>query len=130
MPDAHDRGRDELGREQLHQLVLARRIERRSCLVQHDDVRTAQQDARKREPLLLAAGQDPVPGCLLIDAIDQVVEAHQAQRARDLRRVLGLGGLGIGGGPTQRANRDIRALRQQQHVGSLCHLHAAFAPRP
>ena len=94
MADADDRRCIELLRQQLHQLVLAFGVERRRGLVEHDDVGPMQQDAREREPLLLAAGQRLVPGGLLVEAIDQLAETDELQCLRDFIVALALRRLG------------------------------------
>ena len=63
-----------------HQVLLARRIERRGRLVHHDDVGPMDEQAREREPLLLAAGEDVLPARVLVEARDEVAEADVLER--------------------------------------------------
>ena len=78
--DADEGGGVELFGQQRHQLVLARRIERRGRLVEHDDVGLVQENAREGQPLLLAAGEDLVPGRVLLEAADEMRKADQLER--------------------------------------------------
>jgi hypothetical protein len=64
--------------------VLAVRIERRGCLVEHDDVRPVQKDAGKGEPLLLAARQGLIPGRIFFDAVPEMAQADAFQRLGNL----------------------------------------------
>jgi hypothetical protein len=55
--DADDGCCPELLGQEFHHMILARGIECRCCLVEHNDVRPMKNDPRKCKPLLLAAGQ-------------------------------------------------------------------------
>ena len=85
--------------EELHQLFLALRIERRRRFVHHDDVRLVQEDAGEGEALLLAARQGLVPGRLLVDALDQMAEADMLE---------GFGDLLVGDTSRRRSDRSPR----------------------
>src|SRR5205809_195415 len=59
--DAHDGRRWNPLQEEAHQVFLARRIERRRSFVHDENVRALNEDARKIEALLFAAGEDFLP---------------------------------------------------------------------
>src|SRR6266404_3364387 len=66
MADAHHCRFRQTLEDELHQVLLARRVERRRRLVHDDDVGAMDEDAREREPLLLAAGEDALPARVLV----------------------------------------------------------------
>ena len=111
-------------------MLLARRIERRRRLVHDDDVGAVDQDAREREPLLFAAGQDALPARVLVDAIDEVPEPDLLQRLADERVVHLVGGLRAGGRAAQRPERQVRLLRHEKQTAIGPDVHLALAPRP
>jgi hypothetical protein len=94
--NANDGSCTEFRRQELHELVLAGRIERRCRLIEHDDGGPVEQDSRECQPLLLAAGQYLVPGRRFADMVDQVSEADERQCPCDLAGLLGLGRQRIG----------------------------------
>ena len=55
VPDAHNSQRSELSGQQLHQLVLAVRVQRRCRLIKHYDIRLVQEDPRESKTLFLTA---------------------------------------------------------------------------
>ena len=107
--DADQRGLFRLLAQELHQLVLALGIERGGRLVEHDDVRVVQEDAGEGETLLLAARQRLVPRRLVLDALDQMVEADALEGFGDLLDLAALGGVRIGRGAAQACRSGCRA---------------------
>ena len=65
--------------QELHDVLLARFVERRGRLVHEDPVGLVDQHAGEGHALLLAAGQDVVPALGLVEPVAQMVEADLVQ---------------------------------------------------
>src|ERR1043166_9019178 len=91
-------------------------VERRGRFVEENDLRAHEQDARKAKPLLLAAGEALRPIAVDIELVDQISEPDSAQRRFELGAARLMIGLGIGDRIAQRAERQIRPLRQEQRM--------------
>src|SRR5262245_32889874 len=72
MSDADDRRVFELLGQELHHLSLARWIEGCGCFVEHNDIRSMEQESRESQPLFLPARQDLIPRPVLIEALGEV----------------------------------------------------------
>ena len=114
MADAENGRVPELVQQALHQSLLAHQIKRRGGLVEHDDVRTQEEDARERQTLLLPTGQGPVPRRFLVEARSEMPEIDLMQGGGDLARVVPVVSVRVAHGPAQRAGRQVGPLRQHQ----------------
>ena len=105
--------------KQLHQLVLALGIEGRCCLVEHDDVRLVQQNARECQALLFAARERLIPRRVLVELLDEMLEADASERFRNVFDASAFRRIRIGCRAAQCADRHIRTLRQEEDLGAL-----------
>src|SRR6202044_225998 len=80
--------------------------------------------------LLLATRERVVPRCLLVKAIDQMIETHMAKCRLDVFSTAAFGGVWIVCGAAQCAGRHVGALRQKEYASAATNLDAASAPRP
>src|SRR5215467_133801 len=79
MPDADHGGLGEPLHQKLHQMFLTRWIEGGGGFVHDDDVRAMDEDARKRQALLFAAGQDLLPARVFVEAVEEMAEPNFLQ---------------------------------------------------
>src|SRR6476646_6044863 len=79
VPDADDRRVPISFAQQPVERCLGSLVESRGRLVEKDDLWPDEQDARKAEPLLLAAREPLRPIAVDIELIDQIVEPDRAQ---------------------------------------------------
>jgi len=78
--NADDGGCAEVLGQKFHQLILARRIERRCRLIENNDVRPMKQDTSECELLLFAGRQYLVARRVLFNAVDQMAKANKFKR--------------------------------------------------
>ena len=113
----------------------AGRIERRSGLVEEQDVRLLQQHPCEHQPLLLAAGEHIAPGPafvqLVVELADEAAEPGPRQHLGDRQRIELPGAARIGDLLFQRQPLgQIGLLRGQEHPRARGHRHPPLAIGP
>ena len=116
--------------QQAVELRLRGLVERAGRLVEEQPVGFLQQRARNRQPLLLAAGQLVAPLGGRVELLAQRGKSHRVDHLVDLRMREGFFRPGISQRAAQRAERQVRPLRQHQHVRPLGDADRAVAERP
>src|SRR5689334_2797 len=109
---------------------LGRLVERARRFIEEQPLRLLQQRARDREPLLLAPRELVGPVSGLVEPVAEIAEADSLDDLIDHLRGKYRLGSGIGQRPAQRTERQIRALRQNQHALSLGNADRPCAERP
>ena len=129
MADAHDRGLGQVLDQELHDVLLARLVERGGRLVHEDPLRLVDQRAREGDALLLAARQDLVPAVDLVEPVAQMIEADLVQGL--FQNVVGdaLGRLRVVHRLAQGSEREVRLLRHKDDAAGR-QVDVAVAPRP
>jgi hypothetical protein len=89
--DADQRRMIRLPNQQLHELVLALRIQCSSRFVENDDVRLLKDNPRECKTLLFTARQCLIPRSLLIQPRDQVLEPDAFESLRHVFRATAVG---------------------------------------
>ena len=116
MADADHRRLGQVFGQKLHDVGLARLVERRGRLVHEHPGRPLHQHAREGHALLLPARQDVVPALLLVEPSAQVIEPDLVQGFAQLIVVGVVRLLRIEHGLAQGAQREIGLLRHEGDV--------------
>lgn len=84
------------------------------CLIENDDVRVVQEDARKGQPLLFAARQGLIPRTFLVEPFREMVQANAFECLPYLVQRSTFWRIGIARRAARAADWNVRTLRQQK----------------
>src|SRR2546425_1278554 len=130
MADAHDRGSREAGPEQSVQLRFGGLVERRGGFVEEEPLRPLHEGAGEGDALRLARREHlgPVPG--LVEARDEVRKPARRERLPQRPVVHARRRHRVGHDLPERADRQVRDLRQEQHAPVLRAMDLSAPERP